>query len=228
VFGAYQGTREVNAATSVIYLPTASQRAGIFQGIVLDPYFNPLFQYYDQIADLTTIPLSALSPVNQKLLAYIPFVPTNPNPKLDGQYTQVIPTNFSENQYVVKADYIAGANRLFARYFGVRTMLPNVSLLPGSLLDQEGGASIQWQNGTVGYTWSHGNFLNDFRFTYLYAENFLARPTNPVTLDELGAKITPSNDKYISTQLAVGDFGIGQNFYGDTPRHNMDFADNLA
>jgi hypothetical protein len=224
VFGAYQGTRQVDSSVSSVLLPTAAQRAGIFKGVVLDPYFNPY--PYDPVTDTTTVP-NALSPVNQKLLAYLPVATPVPG-KQEGFFKTRNPINFSEDQYVVKTDYIAGANRLFARYFGVRTMNPNVSLLPGSLLDQEGGASIQWQNGTVGYTWSHGNFLNDFRFTYLSAENFLARPTNPVTLDELGAKITPSNDKYISTQLAVGDFELSQAFYGDTPRHNMDFADNLA
>ncbi len=111
-FGTYQGTTYANAPEGEIaFVPTAQERTGNFSDLpgvqLVDPLNNNLPFPGNQI------PASRLSPVSRYFLQYLPL-PTGPGQEINylgpSQY-------WTDNQFMVKTDYIRGKHQLGVRYF---------------------------------------------------------------------------------------------------------------
>ena len=134
-FGSYQRTMTTNSSATVTLVPTDAMRAGTVPGHVfaLFPFFGPTLPY--DAATNTTDISAYLSPVNQKLLKYIPHSQDSV-----GDYLVITPSKQSENQYVGKVDYDLGSQKMFLRYFG-----------DSNNTDPTGDASVSVLNARGGY-----------------------------------------------------------------------------
>src|SRR5262249_1889281 len=111
-FGTYQGTRVRTAAEGVIeFVPTQAERNGDFSDLLPDKQL---------VAPVTKIPFSnnqiptsRFSPVSEKLLEFIPL-PNGPG----RQVTFLGPrAKTSDDQFMVKLDYVRGKHQINGRYF---------------------------------------------------------------------------------------------------------------
>ena len=208
-FGSYQGTRTNTAPNGqVAFVPTAAERQGNFSDILPGTQLtNPA----------TGLPfpdnqLPELSPVAQYLLNDIPL-PNGPGRQLtyDG-----IPTEQDTDEYLIKADYIAGNHHLSAHYFQMNYSIPlllppssnilkanteapqNVTLKHVSVVDIYTISPTLLLNSYFGYTSQNGDTLSGEPFTIADAGALVAQPTNQVS----GAKVLNVN--------VGGDFTIGK------------------
>jgi hypothetical protein len=117
VFGDYQGSRDINGATNLPTIPTLPFRQGDLNASTTTIY-DPATGNADGTGRAPfsdkQIPLSRISPIAQKILAFLP-APTRPG----------LVTNFEKgtsqvkniDQFDIKVDYVATASdRLFVRY----------------------------------------------------------------------------------------------------------------
>jgi hypothetical protein len=221
-FGSYQRTNRSKSEGSIVTLPTAAMRQGIVPGMVQLPFLPPFgigFLPYDPVTDTTNI-APFLSPVNQKLLELIP-VPTTE----DGSYQNYTPTKDSENQYLVRLDYLWGAHRMYMRYFGATTSSPALGDPTVNILSVSGKSNYKWQNTAFGDSWSRGNLVNEFRFSYLYSTQNGVSLENSPSYASLGSTVTPPSTPAI---FVLSTFMTDTPSDGSTPRRNFDISDNVS
>ena len=205
VFGSYQGTRLSNRlGGQVAFVPTNAERAGNFSALGV------------------SIPISKLDPTMQKLLQYIP-VSSSP----DGRFVYAQPISQQEDQYIVRSDYYHGSHRIFGRYFydafnWAPTGIPN-----GDILASYRGQNHKWYNATVGDTWTKGNLVSDFRFSYVRDESVTTAGENSVSLPSLGAAVTPGQFPTIQQLTVSGFFNVVPGNFNSFPRHTFDFAEDV-
>jgi hypothetical protein len=221
VFGSWQGTQLSNSISRNAYFPTDAQRTGDFSTSPR-PVRNPLtFQPFPG----NIIPPSQLSQVNQQLLEYIPH---SPNP--DGYLEWRNPVRQHANQYVIKSDYTLGSHRFFARYFYDSSVTDSILAPPDNIMIGGLGMSHGWHNGTLGYTYTNANLVNDLRFTVMNYHNTPGdRDPNAPSLAKFGAKITEADMPGIFQQIVSGSFTAAYNGTADDPQRRIyDLSENLT
>jgi len=227
IFGSYQRTNITNSAVTPALVPTDAMRAGIVPGVVCAYYafFCPLGYGlnlpYDAATNTTDIS-AYLSPVNQKLLNYIP----HSNDSI-GNYHIVEPSKGAESQYVGKVDYDLGAQKIFLRYFGDFNHTDPIGNAAVSILGTFGSYDYDWQNAAFGHTWIHGNLVNEFRFSAMLFKIVNQAVLNAPSIAALGANVTPAAIPGLDAS-ATGAFTGYTGPYNDAPSKNFDMADNLS
>jgi hypothetical protein len=218
VFGAYQGTRLSDLfGGNVAFVPTAQERTGNLSSIS-KPITNP--------ATGMPFPNNQVGPLNsvtQALLAYIPL-PTAAN----GSISYAQPEQQSEDQYVVKSDFVHGNQRIFGRYFYDTFTWPITGIPGGDILASYRGQQHQWYNATVGDTWSRGNFISDSRFSFVRDHSVTEAGEHSVTLPGLGANITTGQFPTIQSLGVSGLFAVNPGNYNGFPRTTYDGAEDIT
>jgi len=236
IFGSYEGTRLANAqGGNVGFVPSVAERGGNFSQLLPTPIKNPAtgLQFMGNSGTQpNVIPTAQLNPVTQALLKYIPSsaVPLGATVIPGAANDEVIwsfPIFVTQEEYVVKSDYVVGNHRIFGRYFHASYSQPPNGIPSGDLLATNPGQFHNWNNVTGGDTWTHGNLVSDFRFTYVRDYSETDAGESSVTLPGLGANFTVGQFPTIQSLGVTGAFSIkGQNFDG-FPRHTYDVSENV-
>lgn len=205
-FGSYQGTRTNTAQNGqVAFVPTAAERTGDFSDLLPETQLiNPATG-----APLPGNRLPSLSPVAQYLLKHIPL-PNGPGRQLTYNGS---PSIQNTDEFMVKADYIAGKHHLSGHYFQMNYRIPVILPPTTNILvgDTEDPQSLTLKNISVvdiytissnfllnsyfGYTSQNGNTLSAAPFTIADAGSMIAQPTN----------FTPTLNVNISGNFTIGD-----------------------
>ncbi len=147
-FGTYQGTRYANSPQgNIAFVPTAQERMGNFSDLPGVQLINPLTG--TPFAN-NQIPASQLNPSSQFLLKTIPL------PNGSGQeVTYLGPSQHqSDNQFMIKGDYIRGKHQLSGRYFNTKfSQLPFIANANLLQVDSSGN-QVRVQNVAVTDTYS--------------------------------------------------------------------------
>jgi hypothetical protein len=220
VFGGYQGTRLSDiAGGNVAFVPNAAQRGGNLSNVTT-PIKNPA----TGLPFPSNSSIGPLDPVIQKLLAYIP-TPTN---LTNGSVTYSIPKMNTEESYVVKSDFVHGAQRIFGRYFYDSFNWPGTGIPNNNLLATFRGQKHQWNNATVGDTWARGNFVSDARFSFVRDNSANVAGETTLTLPELGAGFTVGQFPTIQLVEVIGLFNIAAGNYNGFTRDTYDGAEDIT
>ena len=244
-FGAWQGSREINAAPQVGTVPTLEAREGIIrQTPIYDPATtrrNPNGSgYVRSVFPENTVPRSRWDPVAAKL------APLYPLPNLSG------PRNFfynpkertSADQVNARIDHeIRSRDHLFGRF---STDLANNLVAPPLPPPTNDFMTIQAQGRSLAVGETHtlsSEKLNEFRFGYIYTYHQQDTPP-PRRFAEYGILGAPENPKihglpnFIIGSLnnlgtaPPGGSGIGAAGTGNTPSEKsgtiFQFRDNFS
>lgn len=222
IFGSYQGTRLTNSVNgNIAFVPTNAERGGDFSALLPGTQLkNPFTQ--QPIPGNNLAAAGLLDPVIQKLLQYIPTT-TAANQQV--VFSQ--PISQTENQYIIKSDYILGNHRIFSRYFHSGFEWTPNGIPGGDFLASYRGQNHTWNNVTAGDTWTRGNFVSDFRFTYVRDLSVTEAGENSVSLPSLGANFTPGQFPTIQSLSVTNGFSIIPGNYNGFPRHTIDFAEDV-
>lgn len=147
-FGSYQGTRVRNTPAGIIrFVPTEVERRGDFSGTtrqLVDPVSRQPFPG-------NQIPASRINPVSQYFLQSIPL-PNGPG----GQLTFAgIPIQETEEQFMAKVDFNAGAHQLAGRFF--LTDFARPAGIPGegeNILAARSGNEVRVTNLSLNHTYA--------------------------------------------------------------------------
>ncbi|MDQ6665211.1 MAG: carboxypeptidase-like regulatory domain-containing protein, partial [Acidobacteriota bacterium] len=161
-FGAWQSSREVNAAPQIASVPTAAAQQGIFSSKVTDPVTQAPFAN-------NTIPQSKWDPVAAKLLALYP------SPNLPGTVRNFFynpKERVSGDQYSVRVDHRFGSkDSMFARIsqnFG-ENQLPTALPEPAN---QQGLVHLHAKSIVLSETHTlASNKVNEFRVGFVFSRN---------------------------------------------------------
>jgi hypothetical protein len=218
IFGAYQGTRLTDSiGGNVQFVPTAQERTGNLSS-VSGPITNPA----TGLPFASNSQIGPLNPVTQGLLAYVPL-PTSANGTV--AYNQ--PEVNTEEQYVVKSDFVHGNHRIFGRFLYDTFNWPITGIPGGNILASYRGQQHQWYNATGGDTWSRGNFVSDARFSFIRDHSVTEAGENSVTLTSLGANITPGQSPTIQQLSVSGLFTVVPGNLNTFPRNTYDGAEDI-
>lgn len=197
-FFSYQGTTERRTPpVAQRVVPTPAQRAGDFSALtraLRDPFGGGNYAN-------NRIPASQLSPISREILNFIP-APTSGN-----SITTSAPTNYDDNQYLVRVDHqITSNNRLTGRYWDSAAETPGV-LNPSNYLEQVTGRT--WLNRSVNITDTH-NFgarvINQFMFAFNRTDGNNVPILPGKSIASLGARLF-NDDKPQWHVTVVGYFG---------------------
>jgi hypothetical protein len=221
IFGSYQDTTtRQNVTGGIEYVPTAAERGGDFSAIPI-PLKNP---YTGAPFMGNQIPLSDFNPVTSGVLAHLPL-PTFPGPA--GQYDTVFPTPQGEEQLTLKSDYVQGKHSFLVRYFFSDFNAPRVvsdNWLGGSALGQ--GLHYLWQDGTVGYNYATGQWVNEFRFT-VQRNGYHSVSAIQQDMKDLGANISSSGNDFMESTGVSGFFNLQSQSSEHFPRTTFTTSDRL-
>lgn len=178
-FGSYEGLRERSPRTNQLAVPTAAQRAGDFSGLpaIRDPLSGTAFPD-------NRIPANRISSVANSLMDFYPL----PNQAGTGaagtgfNNVSVLSNQPTTNNWSARVDHhLSERDRIYVRYF---------SFANGPYL-QAGPGPSTFGSGLFGFTdrnltFAHNHLFtptvtNDFRFGYIYNNNF--RNTQSPDLD---------------------------------------------
>jgi hypothetical protein len=214
-FGTYQGTRLRNAPSGIVeFVPTAAQRNGDFSGSkqLIDPGTG-------QIIPDNQIPLSRLSPVSQYFLKSIPL-PNGPG----GQLTfQGAPVKQSDDQFMIKLDYVRGRQQISGHYFYTKFAAPVSPVLGNVLADPSSGNHVNVQSVAVNHTFTVSPTLL-FNTTFGYNRQTGGSSSSaPFSFHDAGSAILGPQDSAIkaSPELSLsvsGGFSVSTNHYGEFDR----------
>jgi hypothetical protein len=148
-FGTYQGTRYANApGGNIAFVPTAQERTGDFSDLSGTQLTDPLNN--NAPFPNNQIPASQLSSVSQFFLKSIPL-PNGPGQEIN----YLGPSQrWSDDQFMLKGDYVQGKHQLSLRYF-----FTNFNQQPltnkANLLQVDGnGNQVRVQNIAATYTYN--------------------------------------------------------------------------
>jgi hypothetical protein len=161
-FGAWQSSREVNAAPQIGSVPTDAMRQGIFPGKVNDPTTKTPYPN-------NTIPVSQWDPVAAKLLALYPE-PNLPGAVRNFYYNPK--ERVSSDNYSVRIDHRIGSKDSI---FGRISQGWGENLLPNTLPDpanQQGFVDLIARQVMVSETHIFSNnIVNEFRLGQVFSRN---------------------------------------------------------
>ena len=231
IFGSYQGTRVANQqGGNVGFVPSVAERSGNFSQLLPTTIKNPATGLVFPGNMIT--PTATLNPVTQALLQFIPsstaplgatVTPGAANDKV----VWVQPISQTENQYVVKTDYVFGNHRIFGRYFYGGFSWAADGIPNGDILASFSGQNQRWDNATAGDTWTKGNLVSDFRFTYIRDNSVDLPPESSVTLHTLGANVTEAQIPTDPSLGVTGAFSLFSQAFNDFQRHNYDVSEDM-
>jgi hypothetical protein len=222
-FGAYQGTRQIDAVANVttVYSPaltndrSASALGSLFQGMrgyYQDEFggVGPSIQADGSNINSVALQLLQAKQTNGSYLIPTPqTVDSSSSFSLQGQSTFSPATHFNENQYMGNSDYeISATQRLSARFFTAGSN----ELLPEAMGDTPSGYSQNVQNrfvvSSLQHTWILSpNLLNEFRVGYNRTETNTTQNT-PLSFSDLG--ITAPTSINASPYFSIsGSFEFG-------------------
>jgi hypothetical protein len=214
-FGTYQGTRVRNAPSGIVaFVPTAAQRAGDFSGsrqLVDSLSGQPLPN--------NQIPANRLSPVSQYFLNHIPL----PNGPAGQLIFQGAPVKQTDDQFMIKLDYVMHKQQLTGHYFYTNFNAPVTPVTSNVLASPNSGNNVKVQsvalnhtftlsptflfNTTFGYNQQTGGSLSSAPFSFHDAgSSILGPPESPI-------KAPPELSLSVS-----GAFSVGTNHYGEFDR----------
>jgi hypothetical protein len=166
-FGDYEGLRDKEGVPRTRLVPTADEKAGLFNTPVVDPFAagRPAFAQNGQ--GQWVIPEDRWDPVGAAIVKLIP----NPNAIAGGQpiYASTPITDTRQDQFDVRIDHQLASNlSVFGRYSFVDTLTfrpaPLEGLAEGSFNDAFGANDNRSQGLALGATWTiKPTLLADFR-----------------------------------------------------------------
>jgi hypothetical protein len=174
----YEGLREREGVPQSRTVPSAQEKAGLFNTPVFDPYApgKPLFG--QNASGQWVIPSDRWDPVAARLIALIP----NPNVPGTNIYASTPVTRSRSDQFDVRIDHqIATGTRLFGRYSfrdsNVFRPAPLPGLAEGSFSDAFGSSDSRSQAVAFGLTRVFSSsFVGDLRLGWTRGDYFTAPP----------------------------------------------------
>ncbi|HTM51228.1 MAG TPA: TonB-dependent receptor [Bryobacteraceae bacterium] len=218
-YGTFQGTRLRNTPAGIIsFVPTAAERTGDFSSLL------PGRQLVDPVSKQPVpgnlIPASRLNPVSQFFLKRIPL-PNGTARELNFPGTPIVQT---ENQFMIKSDYVSGKHQISGRYYFTDFDGPPVVGPPNILAATSAGNAVRVQNISINHTWTltptllvNSTFgINRQRGGSLSSADFgFAAAGVKVVGPESVKKLNAPPELALSV---TGGFGIGTNHLGDFDR----------
>lgn len=208
-FGAWQSSREENAAPQVGTVPTIGERQGIWPTKIVDPATKAAFSN-------NTIPVSQWDPVGAKLLSSYPLpnLPGavrnffyNPKERVSGdQY------NFRVDHHFGPKDYVFGRISQSWGQNSLPTTLPNPA-------NQQGAVDLRARQVAISETHTvAANKINEFRLGFAYTDNN-QDVLGPRLFDQYGIKgaLEEPNIKGLPVFTITGFSGLGTTGPGNTP-----------
>jgi hypothetical protein len=198
IFGSYQGTTLSQGVGGITeFVLTDAQRAGDFSAVprqLHNPYTGAPFPN-------NQIPMSDFNPVASQILAHLPHS-TAP----DGRVELVLPVSESEQQGVVKADYLMGKQRFVVRYFATgQVYAGNVNAQ--DWLTVAGPTSSLWQEAMIGHDYVGDRIVNQARLTY-QRDGYENGHSITTGYKQLGSNITEPASPYIWFIPVQGYFNV--------------------
>jgi hypothetical protein len=181
-FGDYEGLREREGTPYIRSLPTPSEKAGIFDTPVVDP-FNPMRPEFSR--DGTghwIIPRDRWDPVAAKIIDLIP----DPNVPGSTLYASTPVNRTRSDQFDVRLDHQLSENSsLFGRYSFADSNIfrpaPLPGLAEGSFSDMFGSTENRSQGLAIGMTHTFTPRLTgDFRFGWTRGDYFVRPPNSGI------------------------------------------------
>jgi hypothetical protein len=218
-FGTYQGTRLRNTPAGIIsFVPTPAERTGDFSNLL------PRTQLIDPVSKAPVpgniIPLDRINPVAQYFLKRVPL-PNGAGRQVTFPGTPIIQT---ENQFMIKSDYVRRNHQLSGRYYFTDFKAPPFVGPENILAASSAGNKVRVQNVSINHTWT----LNP---TQLISSTFGVNRQRGGSLSSAdfgfhaaGVRVIgPEDVKSLNAppELAMsitGGFGIGTNHLGDFDR----------
>jgi hypothetical protein len=221
IFGTYQGTKYANAPQgNIAFVPTAQERMGNFSDLPGVQLINPVTGA--QFAN-NQIPVSLLNPSSQYFLKSIPL-PNGPGQEI----TYLGPSqHWSDNQFMLKSDYVRGKHQLSGRYFNTKfDQQPFISKT--DLLQTDGsGNQVRVQNVAVTDTYSaspHLLFNSWFGWDSQVGGSLSGAP---FCLPQAGVQVAATTPCELSIGVG-GGFGINSNHYGAFNRGDQTYREDIT
>jgi hypothetical protein len=195
-FGDYEGLRDLEGIPRVRQVPTAAEKAGIFDTAVFDPFTPARPEFGRNAQGQWLIPRDRWDPVGAAIVALIP----DPNVPGSTIYASTPVTDIRQDQFDVRIDHqLRAATSMFGRYSFVDTNTFRPSPLPGlgegSFNDAFGSNLNRSQGLALGLTRIFSpTFFGDFRFGYSRGNYFTYPPNAGVDgAAQIGLKNVPSD-----------------------------------
>ena len=166
-FADYEGLRDQEGVPRTRLVPTAAEKDGLFNSVVVDPFAAGRPAFSQNAQGQWVIPRERWDPVGAAIVALIP----DPNGSLGGVpvYTSTPVTDTRQDQFDVRLDHQIASNlSVFGRYSFVDSLtfrpgpLPNLG--EGSFNDAFGASDNRSQGLALGATWTISpSFVGDLR-----------------------------------------------------------------
>jgi Carboxypeptidase regulatory-like domain/TonB dependent receptor len=199
-FGDYEGLRDLEGIPRVRQVPTAAEKAGLFDAAVFDPFTAGRPEFGRNAQGQWVIPRDRWDPVGAAIVALIP----DPNVAGSTIYASTPVTDTRQDQFDVRLDHqLRSATSLFGRYSFVDTNTFRPSPLPGlgegSFNDAFGSNLNRSQGLALGLTHIFSpTFFGDFRFGYSRGNYFTYPPNFGVDgAAQIGLKNVPSDPSIV-------------------------------
>jgi len=178
-FADYEGLREREGVPRTRQVPTAAEKAGLFNTAVVDPFAPGRTEFSKNAAGQWVIPQNRWDPVGAAIVKLIP----DPNVPGTTIYASTPVTSTRQDQFDVRADHQFATNiTFFGRYSFVDTNTfrpaPLLGLAEGSFNDAFGANLNRSQGLAFGLTWTFSpSFVGDFRLGWARG-NYFTQPPN--------------------------------------------------
>ena len=161
-FASYQGTLIASTTANKHPVPTAEERAGVFQACNLGVTCTSANEFPVSLPDLPPIfGPNLLNPVNANFYNYQgsgnSLIPQANNTAAGNNYIIGVPYHSNDQQVVGRIDYTRQQHRFFARYYYDHLNSPAVSqptTPPYNIFDTGSGEKQYWDSAAIGDTWN--------------------------------------------------------------------------
>src|SRR5215204_4807295 len=197
-FADYEGLRDQEGIPRVRLVPTAAEKAGLFNSVVVDPFAAGRPAFSQNAQGEWVIPADRWDPVGAKIVALIP----DANATAGGQpiYASTPITDTRQDQFDVRIDHRFTSNfTIFGRYSFVDTLTfrpaPLPGLAEGSFNDAFGSNDNRSQGLALGATWTISpTFFGDLRFGASRGDYYTSPPNFGIDgAAEVGLKNVPND-----------------------------------
>ena len=237
-FASYQGTRIASQTPSKVAVPTAQERAGIFQACPVDKTCDATNTFNVPLAALPPIAgPNTLNAVNANFFNYKSSgSPLIPLPNSAGNFLiTAIPNHVNSQQFAGKLDYqVNQKHRLFMRYFSDRYNTPAVeeaTTAPFNIFRTAAGLTQNFDSAAIGDTWTPtSKLVLDTRVSYL---NIVSNQTPPASASFVNYPNLGAANYSNPTPPGIGITVIGSTVtpavYGTTkaPRTNFTVSEDV-
>jgi Carboxypeptidase regulatory-like domain/TonB dependent receptor len=178
-FADYEGLREREGVPRIRAVPTAQEKAGLFDVPVFDPSMPGRPEFSRNNRGQWVIPQTSWDPVGAKIIQLLP----DPNVPGTNKYVSTPVTRTRTDQFDVKVDHhVSERIQLFGRYSFADTDLfrpaPLPGLAEGSNNDAFGSSKNRSQGIAAGLTWTFSaSVVGDFRLGWARG-NYFTYPPN--------------------------------------------------